>query len=815
MNIRKGPILTFLLTVSLSFFPTSQYNKYNFLKGSLVGMVYDETGCTVSKAGVAVRGVNYEETLKTDGQGRFNIRKMPTGVYQLSLVSSNPEMDVKKEIAIHLGKETYVSLVIRTQSVSGQARLLGPVYFRDYEGKVFRQETILGDRMYSVDYTYDSKGRVRALRDSFDQEWKYEYTPSGKIRKVTRPDKKAIYYNYDKDNELTKIDLPWGYKILYEKKDNRFIKSITKYKNLILYQFVYSIDPNGNKVKVEEGGNQKSSFEYSYDGNDKLQAIQDTKTGKINSNVVEFKGKIKNGAIDGALENKNGKYQDRNYEYYFDVRGNIIRQKAKRGDAEIQRQFNRRDLLIQETFFYKSAPALSVEYVYDNMDRLVMKTINNRIRYYYYRDQDGHILRKGIANILTGKEKSGTVYTPFHSDIDQDGFELIKYEKTEKLLVRDAEGNARYRVILADVMKHKITTLERQVDMDGDFWGGAESLLGLAAAKMKRPLEEVGKYCVDFYDLPLNETDPLGEEDAISFQTRKTTAKTKSNKLVWPGMSIGCYGFPVPAPPAVKAESSQVLDECDYNWFNYCVDCYEGYDGWDLGGWNCSAWISGLDQLAPNMEGIFSLDTDCYSPSGTWWSAPNAYLYNYGSWCTAFWDENSAGQYEEVGVSFYTSNEYYFTDTRGIQFGYSGEVEREAYTTVYIEYTQPPPPQYSIRIDRYSTTGYNNSFTSWDSITVYGKAFRGAEDISSQIEWYTNGQGDSGYANPPSSEGSEFTFSLNPDPAPPDGRASPLSYYVVASISEGGYMEASITITQDQVDFLIIRRAEFHGLARG
>ncbi|MCX6563460.1 MAG: carboxypeptidase-like regulatory domain-containing protein, partial [Candidatus Aminicenantes bacterium] len=368
MNIRKGAVIVFALAVFSSFFPAGQSNKYHFLKGSLIGVVYNEAGLTVSKAEVAVRGVNYEETLKTDGQGRFNIRKMPTGVYQLLLVSSNPEMAVKKEVAIHLGKESYVSLVMKTKSVSEQFGIIEPVFFRDSEGKVLHQETIIGDRMYSVDYVYDLMGRVSAIRDSFNQEWQYEYTSSGKIRKVIRPDKKTIYYNYDKEDQLVKIDLPWGYKIYYEKKDNQFIKTVTKYKNQVLYRFIYSIDSKGNKVKVDEGSSQKGSFEYIYDGNDRLKAIINTRTGEINSNVVEYKGKVKNGALDGAIENKNGKFQDRNYEYYFDVRGNIVRQKEKRGDAEVQRQFNQRDLLTRETYLYKSAPALTVEYAYDVLD---------------------------------------------------------------------------------------------------------------------------------------------------------------------------------------------------------------------------------------------------------------------------------------------------------------------------------------------------------------------------------------------------------------------------------------------------------------
>lgn len=810
MKYLKYSTLVLLVAASVSFFPSAVGNKYVFLKGSLSGVVFNEAGQTIPQAGIMVKGANYENDLKTDGQGRFNIRKLPTGVYQLILKTTDQVFATQKEAAIHLGKETYVSLVVKSGPKPDKPAVLEPIAFRDSEGRIIHQETLIGNRAYSIDCVYDAKGRVTFIRDGANQEWNYEYSASGKIRKVTRPDGKTIFYNYDGDDQLVKIDLPWGYKIFYEKKGNQFVKSVTKYKNQILYQFAYTLDSKGNKIIAEEGTGRKAAFGYSYDGNDRLREIRNRLTGEANQDVVEYKGKVKNGAVDGKISVKNGKYQDLHYEYSFDGRGNIVRQKELRGDMEVQRKYSQRDTLNREVYLHESSPVYDIAYEYDAADRLVVKTINSRIRYEYYRDPEGHVLRKDARDLVTGETKSGIIYSPFQSDIDQDGFELIKYDQGEKLIVRDAEGNARFAVDIGDVMKHHITTLDRQVNMDGDYWGSPESLLGLIESKMRNPVERTGKYYASFYDLPLADSDVFAVEFSSpnpSIENQTLSSATLSN---WPGMSIGCYGFQMNSPMVTTRPLRISDEECNYGWFDYCVDCYDGYLGEDLGGYGCSGWISGPGELDPSMEGIFSLETDCYSPYGMDWFGQNATVFNYGNWCSASWDDQSGGQYKELGVTYWTSNEYSFTDSHGAGFEYAGDVQREAHCIVFVR-DPPQPDVYSINIRNYTTTGENNSFIHGDIIHVYGEAYRNGQDISANITWRVEGFGYySGGGIPSEGSGASFSFTPNPFAVSSEGRTEPLSYTVTACLPEGGSIEAPINITQDSLDQLRQEYMDFY-----
>lgn len=102
MRNQKRSFLLVLVPLVFLLLSSTYTEKWKSLKGSIVGVVYNEAGLTVPKAEVVILGVDYRDTLKTDGQGRFEVKKIPTGVYELRLESSNPELVVRRETAVYL-----------------------------------------------------------------------------------------------------------------------------------------------------------------------------------------------------------------------------------------------------------------------------------------------------------------------------------------------------------------------------------------------------------------------------------------------------------------------------------------------------------------------------------------------------------------------------------------------------------------------------------------------------------------------------------------------------------------------------------------
>lgn len=330
---KKRLMIFYLVPVLLILFLSGETDNVLTIRGTLEGAVFNESGDPVSGAKVTIKGVGSNNEIRTDGQGRFKIKDLAAGVYETSLESSSPDLAVRQETDIHLGKVTCVTLVTRSGPSDGVPGIIArPAYVRDALGRVLHQEILIGDKFYSMDYTYDAEGRVSAARDNSNKEWRYEYTASGKIKKVTRPDGKIILYNYSTAGDLWKIDLPWGYKIFYSIEKNRFTKAVKKFKNLTLFEFAYTLDNDGNKVKVDEGSSNKAQFEYSYDGNSRPKEIRNRRTGEKNAAVYEYKGHVRNAALRGVIERKNDKYADKNWEYEFDGRENIIHQREKKGD---------------------------------------------------------------------------------------------------------------------------------------------------------------------------------------------------------------------------------------------------------------------------------------------------------------------------------------------------------------------------------------------------------------------------------------------------------------------------------------------------
>jgi YD repeat-containing protein len=776
------------------------------LKGSLSGRVINIQGEGLAKAKLLLKSRGFQKEILTDGQGAFEVPALPTGVYEITTKPSGSGRPVTQEVAIHLGGESFVTLVTREKGLEEEElsnQIPAPRYVLDDQGRVVSQETQVEDKFYYMEYSYDPYGRLKTATDNLNERWDYEYTDSGKIGEVRRTDGQSLLFNYDKDDNLRKVDLPWGYKIFYRKDENKFTKTVKKYKNLTLFEFSYTLDEKGNKIKVEEGaGLMKQKFQHIYDNNDRLLEIRHLNSGERNTSVFKRKGKILDASVFGQILLKDGKYQDRFYEYGFDERGNITYQKSKSSPVEVVREFNKRNLLVRETYLFQSSPVLSIEYKYDIFDRLALKSISNGISFYYLRDKDGQVTHKIMKNMLTGEESDGVSYTPYLSEVDQDGFELIKYEGREKLFVKDAEGNRRYMVEIFDVLRYNTHYHQRNVHTDGDFSREIEYVMSQILERIQNPRSSVFDLLREFFDLPLENPVESGE-GMVQVQSAV------------PG-EVGCYYYGWCAPQ-----------------YSYCVDCGPGAGGGDEpgpgdsgGAPECTANISGFTLVMVNEHVTYNLSTDCFEPTGFNWGGGeggNSGTTSYTTWWT------SSGDYI-VTVSFSATGEESYEDPPGSGNWKVNVISKTATLDVDVfDEDEPPiiPPsgndntELTIMIYYVQTPSGGGSFIAdrlrtGDLIIVYGKATYGTLDVSNQITWTcTDNLNDSTVSGtteaPWGTRGSVCSFI----PIPPreiTGRTAPLSYLIKAQITAGGKTrEDSATVTQDNLDEL---RQEYEDLWR-
>ena len=598
------------------------------MRGSILGQVIDYTGNPVANISVNVRGLYYQNVFNTDDQGSFSAYDLPVGSYILMATSLDSLYVAQKTLVVHLGKQTKTTVIIRSidKSVDIQGgRISGPDSSVNSQGRIVRQETIIEDIVFSMEYSYDEKGKLIWAIDSMNNSWKYEYTPSDKIQKVKLGDRTVFNFNYDSDGTLWKVDLPRGYKIIYLRDKNKYIKRINKYKNLILMEFSYTLDKNGHKAVVEEGADRKTRLEYIHNDQDELAEIRNLITGEKRTFAVPI-------SEHRITQNADQKVQSGYYTYEYDNNNNLVRVRDNKNEVEVVRKFDRRNLLSSECYFFRSDPVLGIEYLYDSQDRLVVKSLSHGIRYYYLRDKDGHVVHKVMRNLLTGEEVDNVCFEPFLSDDDPDGFELVKCGNQERLFVRDAEGNRRFLVDMYGISNYKTHILQRGVQSDGESWGGVEALLSSVREMKKHPETFIDTYLGTFYDLPL--------ENSRTLNALNGGASTQSMG------NCGCYeDWYCPAE------------------YSCCVDCGGsgggggnppgggGGGGGGGGSYDCWADISGPMQLQKGYQGTFSLMSDCGSPYGFYWYGGLGMNSGSSSY-TTYWTEVGLKQ---VTVAFSSS----------------------------------------------------------------------------------------------------------------------------------------------------------------
>ncbi len=376
-----------------------------------------------------------------------------------------------------------------------------------------------------VEYTYDSIGNVKTLKDYFGGITTYDYNDMNLLQSVNYGNK-TFTYDYYSDGAIKTISYPIGnYKTEFTYDEGNHIKSLTNKKNTTVEKsFNYDYDTAGNLTQIKENDVVKAQGGY-----DKL-------------------GQLKALNTPGNTIN-----------YYYDVRGNMVAQ-IGRNPIELaynlgDYQWNSEDRLIKFTsdngdstmYSYddrglrqtKKSTNEEIEYYYDNNSRLInenengnqvtivnghlplMRKINNDVYYYVY---NGH------GDVIGLLDENGTMVNEYTYDIwgktissRESVYNDLKYASE----ILDSETNNYY-------LRARYYSPETHRFISVDSYEG----------ELKNPLSmNQNIYC---YNNPLIYVDPSGHVPLSNFK-KKPGLFEKAGKVLYAGSEVllgGCtvYG---------------------------------------------------------------------------------------------------------------------------------------------------------------------------------------------------------------------------------------------------------------------------------
>ena len=88
--------------------------------GSITGVVTDPAGAVVPNATVTVtnQGTNEKRTAQADGEGRYEVLSLPTGVYTVEAASSGFQATSLKDLRLAVGEKARADVALTTSGVS-------------------------------------------------------------------------------------------------------------------------------------------------------------------------------------------------------------------------------------------------------------------------------------------------------------------------------------------------------------------------------------------------------------------------------------------------------------------------------------------------------------------------------------------------------------------------------------------------------------------------------------------------------------------------------------------------------------------------
>ena len=236
---------------------------------------------------------------------------------------------------------------------------------RETSRKLYSGNTIL----QSFDHVYDSKNRLKNIYNSFngviDQSKQYNYSEYGLISSIDR----NIIKNYQSEYHNESYTYDYKQRLSTVNSQNK-LYSLYTYDNLNNISIIaYNNSSNFNSSKLKK--------EYTY-----LKDINGNET-----NTLSLVSKLNNNVNDDS-------FSSCEHEYEYDLLGNIVKERIKKGYIEIILTTNK-------------------EYVYDNLNRLIKEIYycedgNNKYITYTY-DSRGNITTKSTYSFTGLNPINGTL----------------------------------------------------------------------------------------------------------------------------------------------------------------------------------------------------------------------------------------------------------------------------------------------------------------------------------------------------------------------------------------------------------------------
>lgn len=232
-----------------------------------------------------------------------------------------------------------------------------------------------------VQYGYDLRGRLGKMIYPGNIEVSYSYDAADRLTSVTSPQGITRYVYDNATNTLSRIIFPNGVTTEYGYDPAKRVDSVFHKRSdqSLIIGFRYTIDGNGNRIKVEEiTPNGIKTVEYSYDKLNRLtnastsewfekftyDALGNRKTKETPLGVVEYDYDENN------LLKRAGKTT-----FSYDLRGNLIKKASP--TKTVAYTFDTNDNLIQ----YRDGKN-EVIYGYDGENRRISKTVNGKKTFY-------------------------------------------------------------------------------------------------------------------------------------------------------------------------------------------------------------------------------------------------------------------------------------------------------------------------------------------------------------------------------------------------------------------------------------------------
>jgi len=292
-------------------------------------------------------------------------------------------------------------------------------YWRNTKGEVEKVISPLGD---VIKYRYDQAGNVTSKRDQDGLTTHYDYTPAGRLAKISYADGKTVEFGYNALKQLTEMRDWLG----TTKIEADALGRATKVTNHEGNEVSYTWNSLGKRESL--GYPDGSKVDYSYDASGRLTQVKvgaDTtnyiydKMGRITQRVLPDNTSTKYefnplGSLIGLTHSKGSEILDR-FSYIHDPVGNITQIEKHRAGIESDNGL--------------------FSYTYDRMNRLTEVVHGDSLRRYAY-DSIGNRINSEIDGVNlchNYNAKNQLISTTIQDVTTQDNMTVYRYDKRGNL----------------------------------------------------------------------------------------------------------------------------------------------------------------------------------------------------------------------------------------------------------------------------------------------------------------------------------------------------------------------------------------------